>query len=127
MHSGVSNRPYSHKLLTINNYVNCPSNFAFARSIYLPIFEKNLMRIRSKTDNVGIGRSVGGSICQLVGWLTGRRVSRQAGTEGGREGALDGGFFVNITTLPMLCAARALSHLLYVIILYLPASSRPCE
>ncbi len=45
-----SNRPYSHKLLTINNYVNCPSNFAFARSIWLfhpPIFEKILMRIRS--------------------------------------------------------------------------------
>ncbi len=44
------NRPYSHKLLTINNYVNCPSNFAFARSIYLfhpLIFEKILMRIRS--------------------------------------------------------------------------------
>ncbi len=44
------NRPYSHKLLTINNYVNCLSNFAFARSIYLfhpPIFEKILMRIRS--------------------------------------------------------------------------------
>ncbi len=43
-------RPYSHKLLTINNYVNCPSNFVFARSIYLfhtPIFEKILMRIRS--------------------------------------------------------------------------------
>ncbi len=40
-------RPY---LLTINNYVNCPSNFAFAHSIYLfhpPIFEKILMRIRS--------------------------------------------------------------------------------
>ncbi len=39
-------RPYLHKLLTINNYVNCPSNFAFARSIYLfypPIFEKILM------------------------------------------------------------------------------------
>ncbi len=46
----LSNGPYSHKLLTINNYVNCPSNFAFARSIYLfhpPIFEKILMRIRS--------------------------------------------------------------------------------
>ncbi len=44
------NRPYSHKLLTINNYVNCPSNFAFGRSIYLfhpPIFEEILMRIRS--------------------------------------------------------------------------------
>ncbi len=44
---GRCNRPYSHKLLTINNYVNCPSNFAFARSICLfhpPIF---LMRIRS--------------------------------------------------------------------------------
>ncbi len=44
-----TNRPYSHKLLTINNYVNCPPNFAFARSIYLfhpPIFEKILMRIR---------------------------------------------------------------------------------
>ncbi len=43
-------RPYSHKLLTINNYVNCPSNFAFARSIYLfhpLIFEKILMRIQS--------------------------------------------------------------------------------
>ncbi len=43
-------RPYSHKLLTINNYVNCPSNFAYARLIYLfhpPIFEKILMRIRS--------------------------------------------------------------------------------
>ncbi len=42
--------PYLHKLLTINNYVNCPSNFAFARSIYLfhpPILEKILMRIRS--------------------------------------------------------------------------------
>ncbi len=43
-------RPYSHKLLTINNYANCPSNFAFARSIYLfhpPIFEKILLRIWS--------------------------------------------------------------------------------
>ncbi len=42
------NRPYSHKLLTINNYVNCPSNFAFARSIYLfhsPIFEIILIQI----------------------------------------------------------------------------------
>ncbi len=29
----LANRPYSHKLLTINNYVNCPPNFAFARSI----------------------------------------------------------------------------------------------
>ncbi len=38
------NRPYSHKLLTINNYVNCPSNFAYARSIYLfypPVFWEN--------------------------------------------------------------------------------------
>ncbi len=45
-----TNTPYSHKLLTINNYVNFPSNFAFARSIYLfhpPIFEKIPMRIRS--------------------------------------------------------------------------------
>ncbi len=36
---------YSHKLLTINNYINCPLNFAFARSSYLfhpPIFEKIL-------------------------------------------------------------------------------------
>ncbi len=43
-------RPYSYKLLTVNNYVNCPSNFAFACSIYLfhlLIFEKILMRIRS--------------------------------------------------------------------------------
>ncbi len=43
-------RPCLHKLLTINNYVNCPSNFAFARSIYVfhpPIFEKILTRIRS--------------------------------------------------------------------------------
>ncbi len=41
------NRPLSHKLLTINNYVNCPSNFAFSRSICLfhpPIFEKILMQ-----------------------------------------------------------------------------------
>ncbi len=40
-----SNRPYSHRLLTVNNYVNCPSNFAFARSIYLfhpPILRKSL-------------------------------------------------------------------------------------
>ncbi len=40
-------RPYSHKLPAINNYVNCPSNFAFARSIYLfhpPIFEKSLCK-----------------------------------------------------------------------------------
>ncbi len=38
-------RPYSHKGITINNYVNWPSNFAFARSIYLfypPIFRKFL-------------------------------------------------------------------------------------
>ncbi len=44
------NRRYSHKLQTINNYVHCPSNFVFARSIYLfhlPIFEKILMRIQS--------------------------------------------------------------------------------
>ncbi len=33
--SGRANWPYSHKLLTINNYVNCPSNFAFPRSICL--------------------------------------------------------------------------------------------
>ncbi len=48
--SCLSHRPYSHKLLTINNYVNCPSNFAFACSIYLfhpPIFEKIFVRIRS--------------------------------------------------------------------------------
>ncbi len=47
------NRPYSHKLPTIIKYVNCPSNFAFARSIYLfhpLIFEKILMRIRSRTS-----------------------------------------------------------------------------
>ncbi len=36
------NRPYSHKLLTINNYVNCLSNFAFARSIYL--FHRQFLR-----------------------------------------------------------------------------------
>ncbi len=44
------NRPYLHNLLTISNYVNCPSNFAVARLIYLfhpPIFEKILIRIRS--------------------------------------------------------------------------------
>ncbi len=40
-------RPYPHKLLTINNYINCLSNFAFSRSFHLPIFEKILMRIRS--------------------------------------------------------------------------------
>ncbi len=34
------NRPYSHKLLTINNYVNCPSNFAFAR----PYFTCQILR-----------------------------------------------------------------------------------
>ncbi len=34
-HNLCVNRPYSHKLLTINNYVNCPSNLSFARSIYL--------------------------------------------------------------------------------------------
>ncbi len=42
-------RPYSHKLLTINNYVICPSSFAFARLMYLfnlP-FLKNLIQIRS--------------------------------------------------------------------------------
>ncbi len=44
--------PYSHKLLTTNNYVNCLSNFVFARSICLfhppiSILEKILMRIRS--------------------------------------------------------------------------------
>ncbi len=41
------NRPLQHKLLTINNYVNCPSNFSFACSIRLfhpPVFEKILMR-----------------------------------------------------------------------------------
>ncbi len=49
-HLANINRPYLHKLLTINNYLNCPSNFAFARSIYLfhlPIFLKILMRIWS--------------------------------------------------------------------------------
>ncbi len=49
-----SHRPYSHKLLTINNYVIWPSNFAFARSICLlhpPIFEKILMRIWSVTHS----------------------------------------------------------------------------
>ncbi len=43
-------RRYSHKLLTVNNHIKCPSNFAFARLIYLfhpPIFEKILMQIRS--------------------------------------------------------------------------------
>ncbi len=50
LEKGAVYRPYSHKLLTINNYVSCLSNFAFARSIYLfhpPIFEKILMRILS--------------------------------------------------------------------------------
>ncbi len=53
------NRPYSHKLLTINNYVNCPSNFAFAHSMYLfhlPNFEEILMRIRS----------IHGNLCEFV-------------------------------------------------------------
>ncbi len=39
-------RPYSHKEITINNYVNCPSIFAFARLIcrfHLPIVMKILM------------------------------------------------------------------------------------
>ncbi len=43
-------RPFSHKLLIINNYVNCRLNFAFALLICLfhpLIFEKILMRIRS--------------------------------------------------------------------------------
>ncbi len=54
------NRPYSHKLITINNYVNCPSNFAFARSFHPPIFEKILMRIRVRsTANISITASVG--------------------------------------------------------------------
>ncbi len=52
------NRPYSHKLITINNYVNCPSNFAFARSFHPPIFEKILMRIRS-IANTSITASAG--------------------------------------------------------------------
>ncbi len=46
----MANSPYSHKLLTVNNYVNCPSNFAFAHLIYMfypPIFEKILIRIQS--------------------------------------------------------------------------------
>ncbi len=37
------NRPYSHKGITINNYVNCRSNFIFGRSIclfHMPIFEE---------------------------------------------------------------------------------------
>ncbi len=34
-----SNRPCSHELLTINNYVNCPSNFAFAHLFHLSIFD----------------------------------------------------------------------------------------
>ncbi len=44
------NRPYSHKGITANNYVNCPSIIVFACLICLfhpPIFEKILMRIRS--------------------------------------------------------------------------------
>ncbi len=44
------NRLYSHKLLTINNYIHCPPDFAYACSICLfhpPIFKKILMRIRS--------------------------------------------------------------------------------
>ncbi len=45
-----------------------------------------------QVGTVGIGRSVCGSIGQLVGRPAGRQVSRQAGTEGGREGAMDGGF-----------------------------------
>ncbi len=42
----VRNRPLPHKLLTINNYVKCPSKFAFAHSSFLfhpPIFEKILI------------------------------------------------------------------------------------
>ncbi len=44
----IGNRPYSHKGITINNY---RSNFTFSRSIcpfHMPIFEKILMRIRSR-------------------------------------------------------------------------------
>ncbi len=43
-------RPYSHKLLTINNYVNCPSSFALARLNYLfhlPILRKSLCKYGS--------------------------------------------------------------------------------
>ncbi len=42
----LDNRPYLHKGITINNYVNCPLNFTFAHSICLfhpLIFEKILM------------------------------------------------------------------------------------
>ncbi len=44
----LSNGPYSHKGITINSYVNCLSNIAFASSIWLfhlPIFGENPMRI----------------------------------------------------------------------------------
>ncbi len=62
-----SYRPYSHKLLTINNYVNCPLNFAFARSIYLfhpPIFENILMRIRSIGFKVKLSKHVSDLFCR---------------------------------------------------------------
>ncbi len=42
-----ANRTYLHKLLTINNYVNCPSNFAFARLFRLPILDYIFLRLLS--------------------------------------------------------------------------------
>ncbi len=66
------NRLYSHKLLTINNYVNCPLNFAFARSIYLfhpPIFEEIAMRIRSirLSGDIAADPYLGTEVCKTWG------------------------------------------------------------
>ncbi len=56
-----SSRPYSHKLLTNDNYVNCPSNFEFAGSICLfhrPSLRKSLCEYGLLTQTLaGLHRS----------------------------------------------------------------------
>ncbi len=44
------NRPLPHKLLTINKYVNCPSNISSICLFHRPIFEKILIWERSFTS-----------------------------------------------------------------------------
>ncbi len=75
-----------------------------------------------QVGTVGVGRSVGGSVGRSVGrpasMQAGRQVSRRAGRQGRREGAMDGGLLRTLQhcyRLPMLCTARALSQLVYVI------------
>ncbi len=56
-----------------------------------------------------MGRLVGRSVGRSVGWPAGRQAGQQAGRQAGRERWME-----VCHRLPMLCAARALSHLVYV-------------